>query len=213
VNSAARALKERPGGRVPLTLEQVRSLSHLLSRLPSPKAARDRAIIVLGFALGWRGSELAALQLSDVRFSGGGLRVQQWGCKTDQEGVGRVVQIPPGRRVLTCPVRVLRAWLNVRGRWPGPLFCAVNWRGDVLRNGISCDVVRSVVKGWVSSVGEDSGQFGSHSMRAGMATAGAEAGASELAIMQRGGWKSIAMVARYVRPVVAAKADPLAGVL
>jgi len=213
MDGAARALRERPAGRAPLTPAQVRSMSVWLVRSRSPMAARDRAVIVLGFALGWRGSELSSLDLSDVSFTDRGLRVRLGASKTDQQGKGREAAIPYGRRAVTCPVRVLRAWIDVRGRWPGPLFPAARANRSIGTGRLSCDAVCAIVKRTLDAIGEDASSFGSHSLRAGMATSGAENGASEIAIMQRGGWKNIHTVLRYVRPAQAFRADPLAGVL
>ena len=52
--------------------------------------------------------------------------------KTDQEGAGRLVGVPYGSTPATCPVRALRAWLEVRAICrgnAGPLFHRIDRHG------------------------------------------------------------------------------------
>lgn len=213
LRSLARTLKEKPEGRRALTPGQLAKMSCQLRLAGSAIDLRDRAVLVVGFALGWRGSELARIGVREVSLAARGVRVLQAWSKTDQEGRGRVVGVPAGRRADTCPVRVLRDWLSVRGRWDGPLFCAVRKDGSVCESSISGQVINLMVQRRLRECGERDGGYGSHSLRAGMVTAAAEAGATELVIMQRSGHKSMEMVQRYTRPARAFAADPLAGVL
>jgi integrase len=59
-------------------------------------------------------------------------------------------------------------------------------------------------------IGLDPESYGVHSLRAGCATAAAAAGAGEIAIMQRTGHKSLAVVKRYIRHADVFGVDPLA---
>jgi integrase len=61
------------------------------------KGARDRALLLIGFAGGFRRSEIAALDCDDVERVRQGLVVTLRRSKTDQEGAGRKVGIPFGR--------------------------------------------------------------------------------------------------------------------
>jgi site-specific recombinase XerC len=70
------------------------------------KGARDRALLLIGFAGGFRRSEIAALDCDDVERVRQGLVVTLRRSKTDQEGAGRKVGIPLGR-TLHCPVLAL----------------------------------------------------------------------------------------------------------
>jgi site-specific recombinase XerC len=56
--------------------------------------ARDRALILLGFAGAFRRSELVGLDLEDCAFGKDGLTVTLRRSKTDQQGVGRKIGIP-----------------------------------------------------------------------------------------------------------------------
>jgi hypothetical protein len=50
------------------------------------KGLRDRAILLLGFAGAFRRSYLVALDVTDLEFCDGGMRVHVRRSKTDQEG-------------------------------------------------------------------------------------------------------------------------------
>jgi len=64
---------------------------------------RDRALLLLGFAGGFRRSELVALDVEDLEQTDNGLRVLIRQTKTDQESEGREVRIPFGQHPETCP--------------------------------------------------------------------------------------------------------------
>jgi integrase len=86
-----------------LTTDQVRAM---VCRLPeSPRGLRDRALLLIGFAGGFRRSELAALDFADVEDSEDGLKILIRRSKADQEGEGRKLGIPFGSDPRTCPVR------------------------------------------------------------------------------------------------------------
>lgn len=96
---AARKLQERPRGKRALTAKHLRAICSALENDPSPMAKRDHALVLLGFASGWRRSELARLALTDLWFDGGdAMEIQLGASKTDQSAVrGRRISIPPGQ--------------------------------------------------------------------------------------------------------------------
>jgi len=94
--------------KAPLLTADVR---RMVEALPDNLAGRrDRALLLLGFAGGFRRSELAALDVEDVQPTEDGLIVKLRRSKTDPEGKGRDVGIPYGSSPSTCPVRALAAW-------------------------------------------------------------------------------------------------------
>jgi integrase len=209
---ARRQITEERRMRKALLVEQLRDMSEHLETC-RPIDLRNRALLVVGFAAGWRSSELEALEMSHVEIENGELVLWQPRSKTDQEGRGREVRIPAGAYAATCPVRVLEAWLKVRGSQPGPVFVRV-YRGDRIgAAGIEAQRINVIVQQTLRKIGEDAGGFGSHSLRAGMITTAAANGASELAIMHRTGHRNLQTVLDYVRPRQAARLDPLRGVL
>src|SRR4051794_33840447 len=58
--------------------------------------ARDRAMLLLGFAGAFRRSEIVALDVEDCLFGRDGLIIALYRSKTDQEGQGRKLGIPYG---------------------------------------------------------------------------------------------------------------------
>lgn len=212
LSAMARQRGSAPEPKAVLTPEQLREISGALGR--DARGARDRAVMVLGFASGLRRSELAALELGDVELVAEGLIVNVRRSKTDQQGAGRAIGVHPGQRADTCPVRTLRAWLDERGEWAGPLFARITWpSGRVLRRGIRGVAVGAIVKRAVALTGLDPADYGAHSLRAGMCTAAAECGTPDSLIMQRSGHRSARTLRRYVRPAELFRRDPLASAL
>ena len=115
-----------------------------------------------------------------------------------EQGEGRKVGIPFGRRGL-CPVRAVEDWVEAAQLSEGPLFRPVNRHGQVGRARLSGRAVALVVKRSAERAGLDPAGYAGHSLRAGLATAAAMAGASERAIMAQTGHRSERMVRRYIR--------------
>jgi len=70
------------------------------------KDTRDRALLLLGFAGGFRRSELVGLDHADIEIVHQGLVVTIRRSKVDQEGAGRKIGVPYGR-TRYCPVLAL----------------------------------------------------------------------------------------------------------
>jgi integrase len=213
MRNARRDLCERPQGKEALTPDQLRRISRKLRTLGNPLDIRDRSVVLLCFACGWRCSELVSLDLRDLNFVEEGIVLRLGKSKTDQEARGRTVGVQWGKRVTTCPLLALEEWLTLRGDWGGPLFTRLDGRRQVTRERLDSDAVRRAVKRGLDLIGEDSESFGAHSLRAGMITASAEAGATETAIMQRTGHRRYDSLRRYVRPAQVFRVNPLRGVL
>jgi integrase len=170
--------------------------------LETTRGRRDRVILLLGFSLFARRSELASLRIDDVEFTEKGMRVLIRASKTDQAGEGVDIFIPTGRRASTCPVRAVQDWiacLAEQGVTTGPLLRAVDRNGKV-RGGVTGQGVEYVIKGLADEVGI-SGVSG-HSLRAGAATQAAKNGHAASEIARKGRWTSTKTVEdKYVRPI------------
>jgi site-specific recombinase XerD len=96
---------------------------------------RDRAVVLLGFALLARRSELAALNLSDIELvPAEGLAITIRSSKTDQTARGVIRRIHYAANEQICPVRAALAWtsfLAARGVTSGPLFTRIDRWGNV----------------------------------------------------------------------------------
>ena len=101
----------------------------------TPAGLRDRAVILLGFALLARRAELAALSVSDIEHvHGEGLAVTIRASKTDQSARGVVRRIHYASAEAVCPVRAVLAWLAylaAQGRTTGPLFTRIDRWGNL----------------------------------------------------------------------------------
>lgn len=207
-----RQRKEQPQGRLALDRGDLARVSRVCDA-SGAEGARDRAVIVLGFATALRRSELAALQLSDVHFEREGLTVMVRSSKTDQEGKGRAIGVWRGKRPVTDPVRVIHEWIAKRGRWEGPLFCRV-FAGEIIRTPISGNTINRIVVEAVTRAGLDPARYGAHSLRAGAITAAAEIGRSDREIMGLSGHESADIMRQYIRRArVFSGRNPLEGVL
>jgi integrase len=160
---------------------------------------RDRALLLIGFAGGFRRSELTALDAADVAGTRDGLVVTIRRSKTDQEGEGRKIGVPYGSNPATCPVRSFQSWLESSGITEGPLFRPINRHGKMAATRLSGAAVGEIVKKYVEAVGLDASHFAGHSLRSGLASSAAAAGASERSIMNQTGHRSEKMVRRYIK--------------
>jgi integrase len=197
IRAVKRERKEQPIGKTALAKEDVARVARACGN--SVAGIRDRALIILGFATTFRRSEIANLQYSDVVFKPGGLAVLLRYSKRDQEGKGRLLGIWPGLRASTDPVRTLKAWIELRGKWAGPLFCRVQTGGLIQRKPISGEAVNEIVKRAVEKAGIDPDGYGAHSLRAGGITASAQIGRSNQELKDLSGHKSSRMLEVYVR--------------
>jgi integrase len=163
----------------------------------SPLALRDRALLLIGFAGGFRRSELAALDIADVEDTTDGLQILIRRSKSDQDGEGRKLGIPYGSDPKTCPVRAYRKWIAAAGISQGPVFRS--FRSLRMREkAITPQVVALIVKKAAERAGLDAAELSGHSLRSGLATTAARNGASERSIMKQTGHRSTAMVRRYI---------------
>jgi site-specific recombinase XerD len=178
----------------------VRELRAMVEALPdTTKGTRDRALLLLGFAGALRRSELVALDFSDLKGVDSGLLVTLRRSKTDQDAEGRQVGIPYGSHLETCPVRSVRAWLEVSAIGEGPVLRSVDQRGRIGSGRLADRSVARIIQDAAERAGLDPAQFAGHSLRAGLATAAAAAGVSEYDIARTTGHRSVAGLRRYVR--------------
>lgn len=163
-----------------------------------PQDIRDRALLLIGFAGGFRRSELVGLNVADVEHVRQGVVVTLRRSKTDQAGAGRKIGIPHGR-TRWCPVSALEAWLSASGSEAGPIFRGMTRHGRIRGQRLSGEAVSIIVKERLAAAGLDAEGFSGHSLRAGFATSAAQAGASSWKIRQQTGHASDAMLSRYIR--------------
>ena len=193
----------------PLVKDDLLAALVMIDRQKMPvKAARDRALLLVGFASAMRRSELVAVRVEHMTYLTNGVEIFLPSSKTDQEGHGRTVFIPHanGER---CPVRALTHWLEVSGINKGFVFRAVSRHDRVAQHGLSAQSVALVVKASVERVGGDAKKVSGHSLRAGYCTSAAEKGLQPWQIREQTGHKSDVTLAKYIRPVARRKIPSL----
>jgi integrase len=120
----------------------------------SLKDTRDKAILLVGFAGGFRRSELVGLNVTDIELVRQGIIIHIRRSKTDQEGVGRKVGIPLGR-TRHCPVTAVEQWRKRSGIAEEALFRPVDRHGVISNQRLSGEAVSLVIKERVAAAGFD----------------------------------------------------------
>lgn len=186
----------------PLVKEDLLEMMVYVERQRPMKAARDKALLLVGFSGAFRRSELVALRYEDINCFDSGIELMIQRSKTDQEGAGRTVFIPLARGN-RCPVKALMSWLSLAGINAGPLFRRVNRYDQVGDEALTPQSVALIVKASVRmTAGDDAAQkVAGHSLRAGYCTEAATVGLQPYQIREQTGHKSDVTLARYIRPV------------
>lgn len=211
---------------IPATVETVRAMVDTCD-LSTAAGLRDRALLVIGFSIMARESEVAGLDIADVREDGDeGLAVYIRRSKTDQAAAGVDVAVPYGQQRETCPVRAWRDWtglLTERGLVEGPLFRPIDRHGRIagepktagaraLR--LSGKSVSAIVHRRARLAGlPDPGGYSGHSLRSGGATSAYANGAPVSEIARHGRWSEKSpVVLGYIRAVDKWKNNPMKGI-
>lgn len=225
-----RAQAGQPNARraAPLSVRQLRELVGVLNA-EEVTGLRDRTLLVVGWAMFARRSELVGLDVGDVAEVEQGLLVTVRTSKTDKNSAGRQVALPYGSRVDTCPVRLMRAWLAVlaaHGIESGPLFRRIDRHGNIAGapggaraagrgpadGRLSGQAVGMILVRAAAAAGLDATGLRAHSLRAGGATGAYTAGGNLLAIARHGGWADGSPVLlRYIRGIDQWQHNPLIG--
>ena len=216
---------ERPAAA--LSVRQLKTITGALD----PEAItclRDQVIFVLGWAMMARRGDLVRLNIADVAEIDQGLDVTLRKAKADQMAEGRKVAVPYGSDPLTCPVRVVRAWLTFlasRGITDGPLLRYVDRHGRIggepgvklagrgPKDGrLSGSGLGRIVQRDAALAGIMDRDVKAHSLRAGGVAGAYLGGADLLSIGRHGGWHDGSPVLlRYVRDVDRWKKNPMHG--
>ena len=162
------------------------------------KKIRNKALILLGFAGGFRRSELVNIKLDDLEFTKEGLKIFIQRSKTDQSGEGMTKAIPYFKDKNFCPVVSIKNWIEI-----------IKSKTNSLIFDISDKMVAVLIKKYLQKAGFDNTKYSGHSLRSGFATVAADHGADEKSIMNMTGHKSSTMVRRYIKETNLFKNNPL----
>lgn len=206
----ARTHGTAPKKKTALTADLLKDVLHRLD--DGLRGRRDRALLLLTFAGGFRRSEVAALDVNDIRFETRGAVVTLRRSKTDQLGVGREVAIPQLRTTAFCAVNALHVWFDAARISDGPVFRTFSMRGELLANRIDGrDVARLVQR--LAGRAQLTGDFAAHSLRAGFVTSGAERGIAEASLQNVTGHRSATILRGYVRRATLFNDAPLSRIM
>ena len=180
-----RTLGSRQKAKKPLLINDLK----LIIKAIHEEKIRDKALILIGFAGGFRRSELVNIDYEDIEFVNEGVKILIKRSKTDQSGEGIIKAIPYFDNKEFCPVISLKTYIQEK-------FSSKN-EGKIFD--ISDKSVALIIKRYAEKAGLDSSKYAGHSLRSGFATTAAEFGAEERNIMAMTGHKTTQMVRRYIQ--------------
>ena len=160
---------------------------------------RDKTIILLGFAGGFRRIELISIDFEDLEFVSEGVKIFIRKSKTDQFGEGMIKGLPYFTNQKYCPVWHLKKWLEISEIKSGPIFRRFSKGLNLGKNRLTDQSVALFLKKHLSNAGIENKNYSGHSLRSGYATVTAESGADERSIMAMTGHKTTQMVRRYIK--------------
>ena len=172
-----------------LNEEKINAKNLVESKVKAQNKLRDKALILIGFAGGFRRSELVNIEYDDIEFVNEGVKILIKRSKTDQSGEGTIKAIPYFDNNEFCPVIALKEY--IKHKFSG------NNIGRVFE--ISDKSVALIIKRYAEKAGLDGSRYAGHSLRSGFATTAAEFGAEERNIMAMTGHKTTQMVRRYIQ--------------
>jgi integrase len=161
-------------------------------------AARDRALILLGWCGAFRRSEIAGIDFEHFRFSEQGVEIVLPRSKRNQEGQFESVLIGYANDPVLCPMRALREWIVLMPQPVGHVFPYIDRHGNI-GGRIQPAVVATVTKAFAAAAGFDPKEFAGHSLRSGWITTAAKNDRHERDIMRHSRHKSIPVMRGYIR--------------
>ena len=160
---------------------------------------------LLAYSAFLRYDELSRLRCSDIVFSEGSMKVHITSSETDQYRLGNSVLVARTSSA-TCPVAMLERYFAAAGLHitsKEKLFRGIVHKksGECLRTsgGLSYTRMRELFLKRIAELGYDSKRFGLHSLRAGGASAAANAGVPDRLFKRHGRWKSETAKDGYVK--------------
>ena len=183
-----RTLGSRQKAKKPLLINSLKKIIKAIDQ-EKKKRDRDRALILIGFAGGFRRSELVSILKEDVELVDEGVKILLKKSKTDQSGEGSIKAIPYFQNQEFCPVIALKKYMSLK---------KFNSNSEKIFK-LSDKSVALIIKKYAQIAGLDPTKYAGHSLRSGFATTAAEFGAEERNIMTMTGHKTTQMVRRYIQ--------------
>ena len=165
----------------PITLADLHSVS--VSCPDTLAGRRERAMVLLGFGIAARCSDLANLLATDITADHRGLIVTVRHGKSIGES-----QIPYGKHPHTCAVRAWQAWTTAAAITDAHAFRRITRHDTLSPAGLSPQAIDQAI----TRAGERAGlpyTLTAHSLRSGFATEARRAGVADHIIADQGRWK------------------------
>ena len=107
----------------PLLINELKSIIDVIGNDKNQKRKiKNKALILIGFAGGFRRSELVAILYEDIDFVTEGVKIFIKRSKTDQSGEGMTKGIPYFSNLDYCPVTALKDWIKKSQIKSGKIF-------------------------------------------------------------------------------------------
>ena len=194
--------------REPFAPEHVKAFFDVLNK-KSLTDLRNTVIIVIAYYGFFRFEEVSSITLDQVSFHSTHVEIFIPKSKADQLRQGNTVVIAKLGGVY-CPVELLEQYINTI--CPEHAICSSNQylfrrvftTKGVARladenNSVSYNVVRQIIKQKATQIGLNNKAFGTHSMRAGGASAAANSSVGDRILQKHGRWASVSSRDRYVK--------------
>ena len=198
-------IKRRKGsvqkGKKPILINNLKQIINSIDEFNNQeiKKLRDRSIILIGFAGGFRRTELVSLDYDDLDIVTEGLKINLKRSKTDQFGEGSIKALPYFENSKYCPVLSIKNWIKYTNINSGPLFRRFAKGSKLTTSRLTDQTVALLIKKYLKLAGIENKNYSGHSLRSGFATSAAESGVEERSIMAMTGHKSTEMVRRYIK--------------
>ena len=189
----------------PVTADMLLALVESLGQSPSLSDVRLATSALLSFAAFLRYDEVAALRCCDIKFSDDSMAVHIRSSKTDQFRQGdKVMVVRTGSP--TCPVAMMERYFRMASlsRSSSLSFfrgITETKQGERLRasGSLSYTRMRELFLAKLKKLGFDASKFGLHSLRAGGASAAANAGVVDRLFKRHGRWRSESAKDGYIK--------------
>lgn len=169
-----------------LSADEIAALLRVCFEDPTPKGARDAALIAILRGAGLRRAEVVKLELKDLTISTESLEV-----RGGKGGKDRTVYLP------SVAVSVVSDWLTVRGKSPGALLCPVRKGSTVELRHLTAQAVLLIVQKRANEAGV--AEFSPHDFRRTFCSDLLDAGTDIVTVQKLAGHASPVTTAKYDR--------------
>lgn len=159
---------------------------------------RDKALVLIGFWRGFRGDELARLEVQYVAaLPGEGMTCYLPQTKGDRQFKGSTFKAPALSRL--CPVAAYQAWIDLSGLENGAVFRSINRWSKLGDTGLNPASIIPLLRSLFAQAGIlDADDYSAHSLRRGFANWATSNGWDLKTLMEYVGWKNIQSAMRYI---------------